>query len=249
MTAHNSDHPRIRGEHRPRGFRSAPGPGSSPHTRGAPRRRLRNRRHPGIIPAYAGSTMSSLPRTSRDTDHPRIRGEHYSLPRPSYTVKGSSPHTRGAPLFFHGVDPGLGIIPAYAGSTHPSRALRSFSRDHPRIRGEHAVDVGPDRRRRGSSPHTRGARLKFGDDHLVDGIIPAYAGSTRAETEGGTRMSDHPRIRGEHRPVQSRPRGQAGSSPHTRGALHADGVDVHPVRIIPAYAGSTGRFLSRPALP
>ena len=30
-----------------------------------------------------------------------------------------------------------------------------------------------------------------------------------------------------------------GSSPHTRGALHGDRVDVHPIRIIPAYAGST----------
>ena len=36
FTTKPADHPRIRGEHRPRGFRSAPGPGSSPHTRGAP---------------------------------------------------------------------------------------------------------------------------------------------------------------------------------------------------------------------
>ena len=47
--------------------------------------------------------------------------------------------------------------------------------------------------------------------------------------------------------MQSRPRGYAGSSPHTRGALHRDGVDVHPVRIIPAYAGSTRRELVRVA--
>ena len=39
LRAQGQDHPRIRGEHRPRGFRSAPGPGSSPHTRGARRRR------------------------------------------------------------------------------------------------------------------------------------------------------------------------------------------------------------------
>ena len=73
----------------------------------------------------------------------------------------------------------LGIIPAYAGSTRSGRrdAIRS----------------------RGSSPHTRGARIlrtlsvvRSGDhprirgEHIVDGelktydfgIIPAYAGST-----------------------------------------------------------------------
>ena len=74
---HNhKDHPRIRGEHRPRGFRSAPGSGSSPHTRGA--------LVPGdggvllarIIPAYAGSTATEVLLHLGDLDHPRIRGEH-----------------------------------------------------------------------------------------------------------------------------------------------------------------------------
>ena len=52
------DHPRIRGEHE-RGVCAAVGPvGSSPHTRGARRRRRRHHRAEGIIPAYAGSTMT-----------------------------------------------------------------------------------------------------------------------------------------------------------------------------------------------
>ena len=55
------DHPRIRGEHAPRGLRRFDGGGSSPHTRGAHQRAPVWVRHHGIIPAYAGSTNRSHP--------------------------------------------------------------------------------------------------------------------------------------------------------------------------------------------
>ena len=114
------DHPRIRGEHGPDG-RAEP-------------------RGEGIIPAYAGSTVSdcsmrnvtrgSSPHTrgapspvgapvSRPEDHPRIRGEHDGLTRAIVVP--------------------VGIIPAYAGSTY-------------RL-------VSPPSSASGSSPHTRGAHL------------------------------------------------------------------------------------------
>ena len=71
------------------------------------------------------------------------------------------------------------------------------------------------------------------------GIIPAYAGSTLTITASLYGYADHPRIRGEHR-RQGLIVGQGtGSSPHTRGALLAQGAFVFPFRIIPAYAGST----------
>ena len=157
---------------------------------------------------------------------------------------GSSPHTRGA-LHPHEARPvGVGIIPAYAGSTSRSpsargrsagssphtrgalaRPMRSWQkyRDHPRIRGEHLLTL----ERHG----------------IIVGIIPAYAGSTLACTglecmrlgssphtrgarrDGGSSeapMGDHPRIRGEHYHVQVMRR------------------DCHG--IIPAYAGSTDAF-------
>ena len=92
---------------------------------------------------------------------------------------GSSPHPRGAPSFACSAWFSFGIIPVYAGSTRrlPKPCIRPW--DHPRIRGEHyGVDWGfstdP-----GSSPHTRGARA-LGDAYSnLEGIIPAYAGSTR----------------------------------------------------------------------
>ena len=103
------------------------------------------------------------------------------------------------------------------------------------------------RARRGSSPHTRGARV----------IGPPTRCISR----------DHPRIRGEHRQDPHRCRDDAGiipayagstdclncgvvestgSSPHTRGARSDYGRIILRYGIIPAYAGSTC-FLGRGA--
>ena len=90
--------------------------------------------------------------------------------------------------------------------------------DHPRIRGEHDKDMGKARELRGSSPHTRGARDGRGLACRSDGIIPAYAGSTRAAPSPAIPPADHPRIRGEHFRGILRRSEIEGSSPHTRGA-------------------------------
>ena len=132
---------------------------------------------------------------------------------------GSSPHTRGARGI--GVSGALDrrIIPAYAGSTKISPAVRSDGADHPRIRGEHPCGAG--------------------DRRIDSRIIPAYAGSTRHWRLRRTRSPDHPRIRGEHAKQALNTVYGKGSSPHTRGARRAPGVGCAVLRIIPAYAGST----------
>ena len=134
-------------------------------------------------------------------------------------MRGSSPHTRGAPAPGFSIRPGAGIIPAYAGSTSWERRRRVPAWDHPRIRGEHRRAPGVGCAVLGSSPHTRGAPV--GDDDVFDvvGIIPAYAGSTcRFRLACG---------------MSSR------SSPHTRGAPGCSGCWRGCGGIIPAYAGST----------
>ena len=50
----------------------------------------------------------------------------------------------------------------------------------------------------GSSPHTRGALNEARRDVGLDGIIPAYAGSTVLVDGVHNVARDHPRIRGEH---------------------------------------------------
>ena len=91
----------------------------------------------------------------------------------------------------------------------------------------------------GSSPLTRGARRAHHPDHLRPGIIPAHAGSTDHLLMHSGRLPDHPRSRGEHRPILHWSTIQVGSSPLTRGAPGVDAEFDADEGIIPAHAGST----------
>ena len=193
-----ADHPRIRGEHALRRFIDKGAQGSSPHTRGAPRAFAWCRHAYGIIPAYAGSTRRRIVGTSRDADHPRIRGEHPDAAECVPFADGSSPHTRGAPTPPRSRSRRPRIIPAYAGSTDDSGVTGFRASDHPRIRGEHELKAYVNRMRVGSSPHTRGAHPPTVRRCLHWRIIPAYAGSTAPRRPGRRPSWDHPRIRGEH---------------------------------------------------
>ena len=214
-----SDHPRIRGEHGLRRHGHRRHRGSSPHTRGAP--------------TSCPSSHSRLP------DHPRIRGEHDINLANTRNPLGSSPHTRGAPWLVGSPGWLLGIIPAYAGSTSGARCAARAPSDHPRIRGEHFLMMVYAVLYRGSSPHTRGARMPGDPRRFRFRIIPAYAGSTGEHTKPSHSRRDHPRIRGEHSTYATSIPTRGGSSPHTRGALGLAVKTGDCERIIPAYAGST----------
>ena len=73
---HPQDHPRGCGEHFRRRRSSALSRGSSPRMRGTLGVQARRIREPGIIPADAGNTSSSLFLPSLVWDHPRGCGEH-----------------------------------------------------------------------------------------------------------------------------------------------------------------------------
>ena len=131
------DHPRLRGEHSIIALSRSIGSGSSPLTRGAldlGRYCLSEGR---IIPAYAGSTLCVIEFIAERRDHPRLRGEHFTVNGKEVPVRGSSPLTRGA--LDEVVELGVirGIIPAYAGSTFSAVVVYMMDRDHPRLRGEH----------------------------------------------------------------------------------------------------------------
>ena len=157
-----------------------PNPGSSPRMRGTravcdgESCRIR------IIPAYAGNTGLVHVRHSGNGDHPRVCGEHCGVCGAYFSCLGSSPRMRGTP----GVDGqwrvAPGIIPAYAGNTCRTRSADSTSRDHPRVCGEHMLEIEAVGEIRGSSPRMRGTRVVADNYGLAVGIIPAYAGNTRA---------------------------------------------------------------------
>ena len=111
------DHPRIRGEHVTTSLSGSCISGSSPHTRGARDDLFSDTLGAGIIPAYAGSTLSVHFFFFGSQDHPRIRGEHAWRETLCLALEGSSPHTRGAHVGDAAPLGGHGIIPAYAGST------------------------------------------------------------------------------------------------------------------------------------
>ena len=173
------------------------------------------------------------------SDHPRIRGEHLSRGYSKEKERGSSPHTRGARTDEPRHRRRFGIIPAYAGSTYRSEDMHGGHTDHPRIRGEHGPPMPVNSASNGSSPHTRGALVHWSLRSISSRIIPAYAGSTRADQEEGDGARDHPRIRGEHAAPPGTIRQTRGSSPHTRGARPVQPRPGGATRIIPAYAGST----------
>ena len=213
--------------------------GSSPHVRGARRPRQPGIRPNGIIPACAGSTQVRLRRRPWTEDHPRMCGEHRSGFNALFFLTGSSPHVRGARKDSPLRRCHSGIIPACAGSTLSGCRLSRYSRDHPRMCGEHFSGHDKESCKWGSSPHVRGALTIQRPQFASLGIIPACAGSTLTLAVSRSRARDHPRMCGEHMP-SSRPAGfPAGSSPHVRGALHHSALCLPLVGIIPACAGST----------
>ena len=152
---------------------------------------------------------------------------------------GSSPHARGARNRIFFTRRVRGIIPACAGSTAVAFVLQGVDRDHPRMRGEHAMPRSFASILRGSSPHARGARSTSRLWICSVGIIPACAGSTFGAGSRPWTERDHPRMRGEHAAICEGWRRRGGSSPHARGALRNAVKIAAKSGIIPACAGST----------
>ena len=149
-------HPRVCGEHNAMRLFQSSTPGSSPRVRGTlccPNPDfLWNR----FIPACAGNTSSGSPKTSTQTVHPRVCGEHTAGPVTSYRRPGSSPRVRGTlPQVLFPATAGR-FIPACAGNTWTSiRIIKNLS-VHPRVCGEHRMKGRSIGEQAGSSPRVRG---------------------------------------------------------------------------------------------
>ena len=134
-----SAHPRSRGEHASVTSARPMMLGSSPLTRGAPRRPIRRPRPAGLIPAHAGSTVRRPLLCEPGRAHPRSRGEHCATFSAGVPGWGSSPLTRGAHTAqTHNRAP-VRLIPAHAGSTYGLIAVAAAARAHPRSRGERLI--------------------------------------------------------------------------------------------------------------
>ena len=191
--------------------------GSSPLTRGKPVRVRFEHSIYGLIPAHAGKTSSTNRIRSRTWAHPRSRGENRTLRRLRSRLRGSSPLTRGkrgdappGPAF-------LGLIPAHAGKTGPTSPRPPTPRAHPRSRGENTGILIATAGYTGSSPLTRGKRVKEYQKRVSKRLIPAHAGKTHRRSAPNGIKRAHPRSRGENTRKMGLAAIVAGSSPLTRG--------------------------------
>ena len=152
---------------------------------------------------------------------------------------GSSPHARGLrPCPGPVREPG-GIIPACAGFTWTRPPSTPSTPDHPRTRGVYLFVSKEMMASPGSSPHTRGLRLRGGWCRAAVRIIPAHAGFTPPAPSAGGCPADHPRTRGVYLHGHRAFTMNDGSSPHTRGLPDTIEPTANLRRIIPAHAGFT----------
>ena len=131
------------------------------------------------------------------------------------------------------------IIPAYAGNTIQRSKGNFFSRDHPRVCGEHGRADQRNLPPKGSSPRMRGTPPCRPHPRRPAGIIPAYAGNTANCGARGLVHGDHPRVCGEHYERKRLAHQFQGSSPRMRGTRTVRESQGGTVGIIPAYAGNT----------
>ena len=213
--------------------------GSSPRARGT-------HAHPAgagaairVIPACAGNTAWGRSEPTKDTGHPRVRGEHVSSQGWPLPFFGSSPRARGTRLHDLVQLVGGRVIPACAGNTQRSHSAKSTTTGHPRVRGEHIVAPQTRIEKDGSSPRARGTLRGRGQGRPYRRVIPACAGNTAAMQFRRPTKAGHPRVRGEHNTKPMPNASTGGSSPRARGTPAVAEINRHTDRVIPACAGNT----------
>ena len=188
-----------------------------------------------------------------------MRGEYWLYLLLDVANKGSPPLARGVPIISVALFAGRRITPACAGSTLYHLFSFSFSKDHPRLRGEYSLTMLQKETIIGSPPLARGVLRKMLKERKLSRITPACAGSTNFICHPVSPFRDHPRLRGEYRWYSRRQavrqdhprlRGEyfryvvhcyvpPGSPPLARGVLIACHCINNATRITPACAGST----------
>ncbi len=246
-------HPHSRGENRPIGRSLTASSGSSPLTRGKHRGVAGVSEYVGLIPAHAGKTSSHHSPASVCRAHPRSRGENARMTRDFAAQWGSSPLTRGKPEMGCLTRCAPGLIPTHTGITRSFPTGIALRGAHPRSRGENSCfgDFGCGTA--GSSPLTRGKRLRTRSRGRAGRLIPAHAGKTVCRSTSRASRWAHPRSRGENGRSDLPTSFSSGSSPLTRGKQAASRGCCVAARLIPLTRGKrldrSQRALRRRLIP
>ena len=171
-------HPRSRGENFQAELEMIQERGSSPLTRGKLETRPQRGLQARLIPAHAGKTTASPGANAARPAHPRSRGENAHFVRSVVRACGSSPLTRGKRINWQTLQRLVRLIPAHAGKTASTPRAGPSPAAHPRSRGENSSGQGYTTGEAGSSPLTRGKRLRGRRRRGRGRLIPAHAGKT-----------------------------------------------------------------------
>ena len=155
-------HPRVGGENENAPKLVDVSQGSSPRGRGKRDTIWQGISTVGLIPAWAGKTITRRSKRRPSPAHPRVGGEN-----------ACSLITRLSRSW---------LIPAWAGKTSSRSVHSSSSGAHPRVGGENNGGLNLTGWDPGSSPRGRGKRVTHGVEVVADGLIPAWAGKTSAVT-------------------------------------------------------------------
>ncbi len=136
-----SVHPRARGERPAIDQQQQHDGGSSPRTRGTPPNSAPRTACRRFIPAHAGNAPSRPVLDTRNTVHPRARGERRPPAELPLLVGGSSPRTRGTLSSYVRARGLRRFIPAHAGNAMTTGSSRAVVAVHPRARGERAAPM------------------------------------------------------------------------------------------------------------
>ena len=131
------------------------------------------------------------------------------------------------------------FIPTDAGNTSTILKTASNAPVHPHRRGEHQAIAQNCHVYRGSSPQTRGTRIRLSRRWIARRFIPTDAGNTRIAKLRGLGLVVHPHRRGEHAGIARSRADWLGSSPQTRGTLAVHLWVLTASRFIPTDAGNT----------
>ena len=241
------EHPRARGENTAQCPPALAEKGTSPRTRGKQLVGGERRNRGGNIPAHAGKTEEQSDEAAGDEEHPRARGENEVGKGWSETITGTSPRTRGKQLTDRLEAVRERNIPAHAGKTPRSGLMWCLAREHPRARGENRYVSCNRRPNGGTSPRTRGKRLRVFSRIPSQRNIPAHAGKTFGYQCSWLPWQEHPRARGEN--IEHACLGNVcqGTSPRTRGKPSSGRCWPRGRGNIPAHAGKTVAMTSTAA--
>ncbi len=158
-----------------------------------------------------------------------MRGEQPSSARATRARPGPTPHARGA--------------------VEESTPKRVGQGEQPRMRGEQS-NMSPIRYDgTGPTPHARGAGNGPHRDGVLRGTNPACAGSRVGLLRRCVGRGDQPRMRGEQTTSSTGKPGNAGPTPHARGAGKPRRIDDVPLGTNPGCAGSRGHRAPRRRRP